>query len=50
MDDIASAAEARKKRDLGGNNSLLVHRYYFGKSIEIPSSGGRSSMKHKKDQ
>ena len=35
---------------MGGKNPLLVCRYCFDKSIEIPCSGGRTNMKEKKDQ
>ena len=49
-DDIVSADEIRKNRDIGGKNPLLVCRYCFDKNIEIPCSGGRTNMKEKKDQ
>ena len=49
-EDIVSADEIRKVRDMGGKNPLLVCRYCFDKGIEIPSSGGRTNMKEKKDQ
>ena len=49
-DNIVSADEIRKKRDIGGKNPLLVCRYCFDKNIEIPCSGGRTNMKQKKDQ
>lgn len=49
-EDIVSADEIRKKRDLGGKNPLLVCQYCFDKNFEIPCSGGRTNMKEKKDQ
>ena len=49
-DDIVSADEICKERDMGGKNPLLVCRYCFDKNIEIPCSGGRTNMKEKKDQ
>jgi hypothetical protein len=50
-DDIVSADEICKERDMGGKNPLLVCRYCFDKNIEMPCSGGRSTtMKEKKDQ
>jgi len=49
-DNIVSADEIRKKRDIGGKNPLLVCRYCFDKNIGIPFSGGRTNMKQKKGQ
>ena len=49
-DNIVSADEIRKKKDICGKNPLLVCRYCFEKNIEIPCSGGRTNMKQKKDQ
>ena len=49
-EDIVSADEIRKVRNMGGKNPLLVCRYCFDKGIKIPSSGGRTNMNEKKDQ
>ena len=46
-DDIVSADEIRKRRDIGGKNPLLLCRYCFDKNIEIPCSGGRTNQKQK---
>lgn len=49
-DDIVSADEIRKSRDIGGKNPLLLCRYCFDKNIEIPCSGGRTNQKQKTEQ
>ena len=49
-DDIVSADEIRKKRDIGGKNPLLVCRFCFDKKFEIPCSGGRTNQKQKVEQ
>ena len=48
--NVVPADELRQKRGVGGKNPLLVCWRCFGKSIEIPSSGRRTSMKQKKYQ
>ena len=50
VEDIVSASEIRKERDVGGKNPLLVCRHCFDKIAEVPSSGGHAIMKQKKDQ
>ena len=49
-DDIVSADEIRKEKNIGGKNPLLICRYCFDKNIEGPCSGGRNNVKQKKDQ
>ena len=49
-DDIVSANEIQKMRDIGGKNLFFVCRYCFGKKIEILCSGERINMNQKKDQ
>ena len=45
-DDIVSADEIRKSRDIGGKNPLLLCRYCFDKNIEIPCSGRQQVRKN----
>ena len=49
-DDIISADEIRRNRDVGGKNPLLVCRFCFDTGVEIPCSGGRTNSKQKRDQ
>ena len=47
---IVQANEIRIKRDIGGENHLLVCVYCLYQNYEIPCSGGRVSTKQKKAQ
>ena len=49
-DSILSVCEIRNNRNLGGNIHLVVCRHCFDSNFEIPTSGGRANMKHKKQQ
>ena len=42
--------EIKRTRNTGGKTPLLVCRHCFDSKVEIPCSGGRTSMKQKKDQ
>ena len=48
--DIVSIEEIKAKRNIDGKNTRLICRYCFESNAEIPCSGGRTSMKQKKDQ
>ena len=45
--DILSTNEIENNRNIGGNNSLLVCRPFFGLNVKIPTSGGSSSSRQK---
>ena len=49
-DDIVSRDEIMKMRGVGGKNPLQICKYCFDSRLKVPTSGGSSNARQKKNQ
>ena len=48
--NIVSREEIIRKRDVGGKNPLSVYMHCFNSNVPLPTSGGSSNVRQKKQQ